>query len=127
MILLEDAIEFHDILIRTFGGSSGLRNKEALASALMRPFQTFNGHELYPSPAEKAAAILESIISNHPFIDGNKRIGFVIMRMTLLDLGYDLIATEDEKFEFILTVAKGEIEFQEIRKWISAKLILNVL
>ncbi|MEP1096365.1 MAG: type II toxin-antitoxin system death-on-curing family toxin, partial [Cyclobacteriaceae bacterium] len=77
MISEREALEIHSILIERFGGSEGIRDKALLLSALNRPFQTFDGNELYPTVIDKAAAILESIIKNHPFIDGNKRTGYV--------------------------------------------------
>ena len=82
---------------------------------------------LYPSPEDKAAAILESIISNHPFVDGNKRIGYVLMRLVLIENGFDIGTSEEEKFEFILDVAKGEMKFEQIKTWIQTRLIKNVL
>ena len=72
MIELRDALNIHDILIDKFGGSRGVRDLGLLESALHRPFATFENQELYPSPIDKAAAVLESILINHPFIDGNK-------------------------------------------------------
>ncbi len=72
MISFEEAIQIHTLLIQKFGGTNGIRDSDVLLSALARPFQTFDGVELYPTPVEKAAAILESIIANHPFLDGNK-------------------------------------------------------
>ena len=117
----------HHLLIEITGGSKGIRDKVALQSALSRPFQTFEERELYPTPEEKASALLESIISNHPFIDGNKRIGYILMRLVLIDNGLDLRSTEDEKFEFILDVAKGQAKFEQIKTWIQAKLIKSAL
>ncbi|WP_375578202.1 Fic family protein [Marivirga tractuosa] len=75
MISEKEAIEIHSILIDRFGGSNGIRDKELLNSALNRPYQTFDGKELYPEVIDKAAAILESIVKNHPFSDGYKRVG----------------------------------------------------
>jgi death-on-curing protein len=127
VIPVEEVIRMHKILIESFGGSKGIRNREALESALARPYQTFDEQELYPEPEDKAASIVESIIVNHPFVDGNKRIGYVLMRITLLEHGMDINASENEKFEFILDIAKGELKFDEIRKWIKIKLIKNGL
>lgn len=73
MISVNQALEIHEILINKFGGSNGLRDSGSLESALARPFQIFGDEDLYPDLFTKTAAIGESIIINHPFIDGNKR------------------------------------------------------
>ena len=80
MIGPEEAISIHDQLLRASGGAFGLRDKNGLESALGRPFMTFGGSDLYPEPVDKAAAIMESIIMNHPFLDGNKRTGYALRR-----------------------------------------------
>ena len=72
MILIEDILLLHYLSIEEFGGSHGIRDEQLLHSAIARPYQSFDGQELYPTPIEKAAALCESIIVNHPFIDGNK-------------------------------------------------------
>ena len=77
MISIQETVYIHSLLIKTFGGSEGVRDFNALESALNRPFQHFDNVELYPSIIEKAASILESILNNHPFIDGNKRVALV--------------------------------------------------
>ncbi len=118
MISVENAIRIQNVLIEKFGGTAGLRDKNLLESALARPFQTFDKKELYKSPIEKAAALIESIVTNHPFIDGNKRFGYVAMRLLLLEAGLNIKATEDEKYEFVLSIAKGELEFSGICSWI---------
>ena len=79
MIELKEVEKIHDILIEKFGGAKGIRDSGALESAISRPYQTFDGQDLYPDPVDKAAAIFESIISNHPFVDGNKRTAYVLM------------------------------------------------
>lgn len=89
----------------------------------MRPYQTFDKKELYPTPAEKAAAIIESLLINHPFIDGNKRFGYVAMRLTLLHNGLDISANEDDKYIFVINIAKGEYTFSNILDWINDKLV----
>lgn len=72
--------QIHSVLITQFGGSHGVRDYGALSSALSRLDMTFDGEELYPGPINKAAALIESILTNHPFVDGNKRTGYVLMR-----------------------------------------------
>jgi death on curing protein len=118
MIDVETAIKIHSILIERFGGSIGIRDKNLLESALARPFQTFDKKDLYKTPIEKSAALIESIITNHPFIDGNKRFGYVIMRLFLMDEGLDIGATEDEKYNFVIGIAKGDFKYPDICKWI---------
>lgn len=66
MISIQEVEEIHKKLIETFGGSHGIRVLSALDSALTRPFQTFDGEELYPTPVSKAASLIESILMNHP-------------------------------------------------------------
>ncbi len=122
MISVEDAIRMQLVLIDRFGGSSGIRDKRLLESALMRPYQTFDSKDLYPRPSEKAAAIIESILINHPFIDGNKRFGYVAMRLTLKDYGKDIVAGEDDKYDFVIKIANGELKYDTILLWINSKL-----
>ena len=122
MISFDDALKIHSVLVDKFGGSPGLRDKNMLKSALNRPYQTFDNRDLHSTPAQKAAAIIESIIINHPFIDGNKRFGYVAMRLTLMEYGFDISATEDEKYDFVIRIAKGTLKFDEILDWITKKL-----
>ncbi|MEQ8688674.1 MAG: Fic family protein [Imperialibacter sp.] len=82
MISEQEVLGIHSILIERFGGSNGVRDIGLLQSALGRPYQTFDGGELYPTAIDKAAAVLvESIVKNHLFIDGNKRTGYVLARL----------------------------------------------
>jgi death-on-curing protein len=118
MIELDDVLNIHNILIDKFGGGKGVRDIGALESAINRPFATFENIDLYPYPAEKAAAILESILVNHPFIDGNKRTAYVMMRLVLLDNGLDIAASHDEKYKMVISASKGDIRFDEIKSWI---------
>jgi death-on-curing protein len=123
MIRVTEVLVIHDILIERFGGAKGVRDKAALESAINRPYQTFDGQELYPETIDKAAAIFESIISNHPFVDGNKRTAYVLLRLLLkLDM-LDIVATEDEKFEFVIRSAQGNLGQDGIKDWIKSRLV----
>lgn len=122
MIDVEEVLAFHEKLIEQFGGTPGIRSMELLESAIYRPYQTFDGEELYPSPIEKAGAVVESIVKNHPFLDGNKRTGYVLMRLILMQNGKDIFATEEEKYQFIIQIASGKLDFEEIKAWISSNI-----
>jgi len=118
MIKFEDVIEIHKILIDRFGGTSGIRDINLLKSAIERPYSGFGNIELYPSIFEKAGAIIESIIKNHPFIDGNKRVGYVLMRLILIQNKYDIKASQDEKYIFVINIANGKMDIESITYWI---------
>jgi death on curing protein len=118
MISIQETVYIHNLLIKTFGGSSGVRDFQALESALSRPFQTFDNVELYPSIIEKAASLLESLLANHPFVDGNKRTGYVLMRLFLKKNGMDIIADEETKYQFVIDVASGVKRYDDILIWL---------
>lgn len=117
-ISMELALQLHEYSIEEYGGSNGIRDIESLTSALARPFATFAGDYLYSDPVERAAAIAESIIMNHPFVDGNKRTGFALMLGLLLDSRLNLTTTEDENYQFVVSIATGERRFEEAVEWL---------
>jgi len=118
MITVDYAIKIHNTLIDKFGGIPGLRDRNLLESALARPYQTFDQKDLYKTPAEKSSALIESLITNHPFLDGNKRFGYTAMRLLLLEEGFDIAATENEKYDFVIDIAKGTLKYPDIYSWI---------
>ena len=118
MINIEVVKYFHSILIDEFGGSSGIRDLNALKAAIQRPYSTFDGKDLYPTIYDKAVALVESLVKNHAFVDGNKRIGYVMLRFFLIESGYDLSASQTDKYIFIIEISKGNLEFEGIKKWI---------
>ena len=118
MIDIKTVERIHDILIDRFGGAKGIRDKGSLESALARPYATFDQKELYPDVIDKAAALFESLIINHPFVDGNKRISYVLMRLILLEGNLDIKASQEEKYSFVLSASTGEFRFSEIKNWI---------
>jgi len=118
MIRLSQVDQIHKILIDQFGGSHGIRDYGTLSSALSRPYSTFDGKELYSTPIQKAAAFIESILINHPFVDGNKRTGYVLMRLILIEHGLDISATQDEKYQFVIRIASGKSNFNDIIYWL---------
>ena len=122
MIPVKEVEQIHELLINTFGGSHGIRDLPALESALARPFQTFQEKELYTTVVGKAAALIESILVNHPFIDGNKRTGYVVTRLFVINSGFDINASQDEKYEFVMKIASGKIDFDQIAEWLSKHL-----
>jgi len=121
MISLDEVLKIHSILIEKFGGSTGVRDKDLLNSSIHRPYSTFDSNDLYPSTIDKAAAIIESVVKNHPFIDGNKRTGYTLMRLILLSDGLDISASEDEKYKFVIGIAEGKMSFDDIHSWIKSK------
>jgi len=118
MIQVTEVEQLHKLLIDNFGGSQGVRDRETLASALSRPFQTFDGRDLYPSIIEKAASLIESILINHPFIDGNKRAGYFLLRLYLIYHHIDITASLNNRYEFVINIASGILKFDDIVAWL---------
>lgn len=111
---VEEARYLHEILIEQFGGSLGLRDLGLLESALIRPQSGF-----YETLCHQAAALLHSLISNHCFIDGNKRIAFALTAVFLEMNGHSLIISADEAEKFIVDrMIVGKIDALEIAIWI---------
>src|ERR1700760_1587846 len=118
MIDLQEVEKYHNDLIDQFGGRKGIRDIAGFETALARPYMTFDQQDLYPTAEDRAAAIFESLIINHPFIDGNKRIAYLLMRLTLLENNLDIVASQEEKYEMTIAASKGEIGFDEIKQWL---------
>lgn len=110
-------IDLHQRQVGSFGGSAGLRDKGALEAAAARPQMTFGGEDLYPDLAEKAAALLHSLVMNHPFVDGNKRVGAMAAELLLAVNGVDLTASDEDFIELTLAAARGELSAEAIAIW----------
>ncbi|MDY3987077.1 type II toxin-antitoxin system death-on-curing family toxin [Peptoniphilaceae bacterium SGI.097] len=109
----------HDALIQTSGGSNGLRDESLLDSAVFAPIQTFDGKDLYPTLIDKASRLAFGLITNHPFIDGNKRIGTHAMLVLLAINGLELEYNDEDLIEVILQVAAGELSEVLLHQWIA--------
>lgn len=118
-LTVKQVIKLHEILTERTGGSSGIRDLSALQSSLENPFQTFDSTELYSSIEEKAARKGFSIVCNHPFIDGNKRIGLLVMLTFLEYNGVTLSYTNEELIDLGLGLASGEISYEQLIDWIN--------
>jgi death-on-curing protein len=117
-LTLEEVIELHRLVIGQSGGASGIRDRAGLASAVAQPRVTFDGRDLYPTLVEQAAAIGFSLVSNHPFVDGNKRIGHAAMETFLLLNGLELVATVDEQETVVLGLAGGGLKRDAFTEWV---------
>lgn len=113
-LTFEEVIEIHDYQIEHFGGTDGLRSADLLKSAIGMPSSTFSGNYLHPSIPEMAAAYLFHLVENHPFLDGNKRVGAMAALVFLELNGYDFDATDDEYIRFVMQVASGELIKSEV-------------
>ena len=111
-------LALHSALIQEFGGSDGVRDEGLLESALAAPFQTFGGEPVYPSLQAKAAQLGFGLVCNHPFVDGNKRIGAHVMLVFLAVNRVDLHYEQQELIDVILSVASGKTDCYGLLQWI---------
>lgn len=125
MIDIRKVIFIHADLINKFGGSQGIRDMGLLDAALNRPYATFDSVDLYPTALDKAAALLESIVINHPFMDGNKRTAYVLMKLLLFQNAILLTANQFEKYQMVIAASKGAIRFDEIKLWLLSNTTTN--
>ena len=122
-LLIEEIISLHAKVIAQSGGGSGLRDRGALESAVAQPGMTFGGEDLYPTVAEKAAALGHSLIQNHPFVDGNKRVGHAAMEVFLVLNGYEIAASVDEQEQIVLSVASSQMSRAEFSEWLNQHVV----
>jgi death-on-curing protein len=114
---LEQIIKLHNSLISKTGGMDGVRDKNLLDSAIKSPFQTFDGKELYPDLYDKASQLCYSLIENHPFADGNKRIGVHLTLLFLKINNEELKYTQKELIDFGFNIASGKMTRDDIKEW----------
>ncbi len=117
-LTVAEVIELYRQVMETSGGTVGILSMEALESAVAQPRITFGGKDLYPAIIEKAAALGFSLIMNHAFVDGNKRIGHYAMETFLVINGYELNASLDEQEATILRLASGNLSRDAFTNWI---------
>ena len=109
--------QMHKLIAERTGGSPALREAALLESSLASPFQTFGGTELYPTLLEKGVMLGYGLICNHPFVDGNKRIGILAMLTFFKINGCEITATSDDVIQAGLGVASGEMRYDDLYKW----------
>jgi death-on-curing protein len=119
-LTLGEVVELHFRIIRLTGGSQGLRDLSGLESALAQPKATFEGRDLYVTLHEKVAALGFSLVRNHPFVDGNKRVAHAAMETLLLLNGRELEAPVDEQERFMTDFAAGQVEREQLVAWLDA-------
>jgi len=114
-LTIAEVLAVHKQLIEEYGGVTGIRDTDLLESAIFRPQTGY-----YSSVAEEAAALMESLANNHPFIDGNKRIAFAAAHTFLLLNGFDLDVDPMPAYEFVMrSISSGDFRFEKILKWIN--------
>ncbi len=115
-------VALHESIITETGGSHGTRDMGAVESAVAQPQAAFGGQELYPTLAEKAAALSFSLVKNHAFVDGNKRIGIGATILFLRANGFDLTGDIDEQERAVLALAAGETSREDWTDWVTKHL-----
>ena len=116
-LTLEDVLELHAGQIKSYGGSEGLRSSDLLQSAIAQPWVTFGGQFLHTDIYQMAAAYLFHLVQNHPFIDGNKRLGLEAALVFLELNGQSIEADDEQLVELVLGVAQGQIDQTQIAEF----------
>ena len=111
-------LALHDDMVGEFGGKVGVRDESLLDSALGAPFQTFGGKDLYPDVEEKSARLAYGVIRNHPFYDGNKRMGLHLMLLFQELNGTRLQYKDKEVVDLIVSVASGQTDEEGLYDWV---------
>lgn len=123
-LTLGEVLTIHHRVMEQSGGMAGVRDVGALESAIAQPRMTFAENDLYPTIADKAAALGFSIIQNHPFVDGNKRTGHAAMETFLYLNQYEIVADMTEQYEVILSVASSRIGREEFIQWLRKHIVV---
>lgn len=118
VLVKRQVVQLHDQLIEATGGTPGLRDEGLLESALSAPFLGYAGTDAYPSLQQKAARLCYGLVKNHPFVDGNKRIGTHVMLVFLALNGVELCYTQSELADVILSLAASQITYEDLLDWL---------
>jgi death on curing protein len=121
LIGIEGLIWMHTVAVEEFGGSSGIRDRGLLESALARPLASFGGRNLYDTPFKRAAALAESLVLNFGFVDGNKRTAMYAMAAWLEREGYVIEAARGELRDLALAIASHELSMEQIAAWVEQR------
>ena len=116
---ISEIFELHELIISSSGGSRGIRDINALESALNLPRQTFDQKDLYPDIVTKAASLCFSLVMNHPFVDGNKRVGHASMETFLILNGYEIISSVDEQERVMIELSAGKMSRIHFPEWLN--------
>ncbi len=119
-------LDLHTSLATAFGGPARVRDKSGRESAVARPAQTFDGEELYPDVATKAAALMHSLVLNHPFVDGNKRVGAAAAELFVEINGGVVHATDDDFERITLETAEGRVSAEALAIWFRQRLVTGL-
>ncbi len=122
-LTLGEILDLYQQIIEQTGGTMGIRDLGGLESAVAQPRMTFGGVELYPTIAEEAAALGYTLISNHPFVDGNKRTGHAAVEVFLILNGFEIEASVDEQEGIILRVASGRMSREALAEWLLGHIV----
>jgi len=113
----ENVLFLHTVAVEAFGGSEGVRATESLRAAVARPWGSSLGQDHFPTPFDTAAALAESIIRRHPFVDGNKRTAMYAAAYLLETFGYELEADQQDLEDFAVSIAVGSMDTTDIAHW----------
>jgi len=119
-LTLNEVLDLYRQVMEQSGGAVGIRDLNALESAVAQPRMTFGGEELCPTMVGKSSALGISLVMNHPFVDGNKRIGHAAMETFLVLYGFEINASVDEQERIILHLAASDLGRDEFTKWLHA-------
>ena len=121
-ITADDVIALHSRVIEKSGGLDGLRDRDILESAISAPLQSFGGKELFPTDLEKISRIGFGLAANHAFLDGNKRIGAMVVQLLLKWNGYALHLQQGELAAMFIAIADGSANEEDLLRWIKQHL-----
>jgi death-on-curing protein len=120
---VEQVLRLHVHQIGRFAGGKGLKDRGALEAAVARPRATFGGEDLYADVASKTAALMHSLVMNHPFVDGNKRVGAMAAELFVEINERKLLASDEDFEEITLAVARGEVDAGRLAIWFRQRIV----
>lgn len=117
---LAEILDLHRRILSESGGMAGIRDLYALEASIMSPYASFDQQDIYPDVVSKAAALSFSVVMNHPFVDGNKRVGHAAMEVFLILNGQEISCCEEEQEQVMLDLAAGRMKRDAFKEWVRA-------